>query len=254
MLINGFYVLFTNLNFQVFALIVFVFQMQQSVRKYFAGPIFLQQSTTTLDEIQPPVVYVCQKDQFNYSVSQEYGYLNFFNFARGSLMNSNVITWKSKSGNLTVEELLQIFLVKNYTNLKIANNKTEVLIYPHGYCQKVDIKSASDNILLKSTEPVYIILVDPSKLNSIRTEETEQNRVSLEKTASGYQAKIYMASYGIYDARIKDGNACKDYTKDMSYGKCVEAAFKDELVATYGCVPTWFPKSINDKNVICNQE
>ncbi len=228
--------------------------MQQSVRKYFAGPIFLQQSTTTLQDIQPPVVYVCQKDQFKYNVSREVGYFNFHEFAIGSLMNSSVITWKGKSGNMTIQELLKKFLVTNYTNLKSKTNQSELLLFPHGFCQKVELKSPSDKINLKSTEPVYILLVDPSQVNCIRTGETEPNRVSLEMTQTGYEAKMYMASYSIHDATIRDGKRCKVYTKDNSYGKCVEDAFKSELVATYGCLPPWFQPEVSNKNVICNQE
>ena len=239
---------------QVLAFMVFVFQMQQSVRKYYAGPIFLQKSTTTLDEIQPPVVYVCQKDQFKYNVSHEFGYFNFHKFASGSPMNSSVITWKGKYGNMTTQELLKKFLVTNYTNLKNKNNQSELLLFPHGFCQKVEIKSPSDKIILQSTEPVYILLVDPSVVNNIRTGETEQNRVSLEKTLTGYEAKYYMASYSIHDASIRDGKRCKVYTKDNSYGMCLEDALKGELVATYGCIPPWFQAKISDKNLICNQE
>ena len=54
---------------QLVAFGTFVFQMQNSVRKYLDKPVVQQTSTTSLDNIKKPLLYVCQDGQFNYTES-----------------------------------------------------------------------------------------------------------------------------------------------------------------------------------------
>ena len=60
--------------FQLLSLAIFLYQMQNSLRKYFEIPKTRHTSTTTFDKVKKPVIYICQSDQFNYSKAEEHGY------------------------------------------------------------------------------------------------------------------------------------------------------------------------------------
>ena len=53
--------------FQLVAFGLFVFQMQNSVLKYFAKPVVIESSSKELADIEKPVFHVCQDEQFNYT-------------------------------------------------------------------------------------------------------------------------------------------------------------------------------------------
>ena len=59
---------------QVLAFAIFVYQMQHSITKYVEKPIVQVSSTTDIDNIQMPIIYVCQDAQYGYTVSNFYGY------------------------------------------------------------------------------------------------------------------------------------------------------------------------------------
>ena len=45
--------------FQITALILFIIQFKQSVRKYFQAPVVVQESRVPVKDLPPPVIYVC---------------------------------------------------------------------------------------------------------------------------------------------------------------------------------------------------
>ena len=71
--------------FQILAFAIFTYQMKNSVLKYIEKPILQQSSRSTIDEIQLPLLYVCESSQFNYSRSQDYGYDSYTDFIIGHL-------------------------------------------------------------------------------------------------------------------------------------------------------------------------
>lgn len=234
--------------FQVLAFLVFVYQMHQSASKYLEGPIVLVKSTGKLQDIQPPVVFVCQQDQFNYSSSMAHGYENFKEFMAGKLMESNTITWKGKTGNISFEDLLLKMLPIDYSNFTSNYHYMDLVLFPHGYCKKLKIPKPDMNIIITTTERIDILFTDPNRANNVRGEEEENNRISLENTSTGYHAKIYEASYIINDARIEDGFTCTDYTAmKSSYGTCISDTLEENILATYGCLAPWFPSAPSNK-------
>ena len=50
----------TRILFQILALGIFLFQMENSVLKYCERPVIQQHSTITYADIPPPVIYICQ--------------------------------------------------------------------------------------------------------------------------------------------------------------------------------------------------
>ena len=90
---------------QLLAIGIFIFQFQNSIWKYFSKPVIQQTSTTNLNNIKKPVIYVCQDNQFNYLKAKSYGYEWLAGFASGDVKDSGKISWKSKYDNLTFKEL-----------------------------------------------------------------------------------------------------------------------------------------------------
>ena len=49
-----------NRLFQIFAFGIFVFQMQNSLRKYADNPTIQQTSTVNFDDLYKPMMFICQ--------------------------------------------------------------------------------------------------------------------------------------------------------------------------------------------------
>ena len=103
--------------FQTLSFILFVFQFQQSVRKYFQYPVVEQTSRIPVKDLSNPVVYVCQKNQFMNRKAQNNGYKFFSNFLTGITENSTTISWRGKWGNSTFKDLENLLLVSDYSSL-----------------------------------------------------------------------------------------------------------------------------------------
>ena len=247
---------------QVLAFMVFVFQMQQSVRKYFAGPIFLQKSTTTLDEIQPPVVYVCQKDQFKYNVSHEFGYFNFLKFASGSLMDSSVITWKGKYGNFTYEELQDYIYDSNYSDLIVENhleetNETDVtFVTSYGFCMKLLTLENNNFMGLYNVKRSSVLLVDPSTDNPFEIIHLDNGKINFGPTSDDqFDFYSYELVWTLHDSSIYDGISCTNYDNlGKSYGECVEDEMSKKMLSLYSCLPPWFPDYYIDQYCEVNKD
>ena len=64
--------------FKLFAFFIFVYQMKNSITKYVEKPVAQLVSTVNFEQISEPLIYVCQKGQFNYTISKQYGYNSYF--------------------------------------------------------------------------------------------------------------------------------------------------------------------------------
>ena len=102
--------------FQLLAFGIFIFQMQNSLKKYVDNPTVQQTSSKLLNDIDKPVIYVCQDAQFNYKKAQQNGYESYTDFTIGWMSNSDKITWASKFGNYTFNELTEIIFEEDYSN------------------------------------------------------------------------------------------------------------------------------------------
>ena len=250
--------------FQTFTIILFIFQFQQSVRKYFQYPVVEQKSRIPVKDLPNPVVYVCHESQFKYTEALENGYKTFNRFAAGQMENSTHISWKGKWGNTTYKGLENMLFDYDYTsiesrtlssstNLWNFNEKKERFLFPHGVCLKIETPQQHTEIEITSKDNINIYFVDPARANNIRTEETPDAKATLGPTSSSFFSfKIYQVEYLLYDESIHDGTSCTDYNKlDMSYGECLNDILMHEFLATYGCLPSWV--STNNSK-ICEDE
>ena len=137
-----------KLLFKVLAFGIFVYQMLNSIRKYIAGPIVQITSTAKLDEIKNPEIYICQLNQFNYSLSKEFGYDDITALVTGDLMDSDYTSWSGKNGDKSFDQLKKELFTYNdsyykasYENIKKGIDRLDeydiVYIAPHGFCMKL---------------------------------------------------------------------------------------------------------------------
>ena len=250
--------------FQTFAIILFVFQFQQSVRKYFQYPVVEQTSRIAVKDIPDPVVYVCQANQFNYRKAKDQGYSSFTNFMTGINDYAKNITWQGYYRNQTYNELENMLLDFDYSSLESktfltsanlwnVNEKKNIFLFPHGDCLEIETPLQHTGIEITSKEDINIYFVDPARANNIRTEETLDAEASIGPTSNlFYSCRIYELEYLLYDDSIHDGTSCTDYTKsDMTYGECLNNILMHEFLSTYGCLPPWV--STNNSK-ICKDE
>ncbi len=66
--------------FQIFAFGVFIFQMQNSLSKYFSRPTIQQISTQHFDKIYKPMIYFCQANNITNNLTNKNGPDRFYYF------------------------------------------------------------------------------------------------------------------------------------------------------------------------------
>ncbi len=224
--------------------------MQQAINKYASMPKVRENSVESLDQIQKPLMYICQDDQFNYTKARQIGYESKTDYLSGLLSGIEKPTWVDQSrGFKTATELLEHLHDHDYNDLNIVQNKTnlnasKVFLLPYGYC--MDIRNVKLNISseFQSKKRSKFIILDPYSSTNIRAEQILGKSATMKhyEITGLYEFSWYKVTYTLYDDTIMDGDVCTDYGKiTSSYGECVEKAVVDKLQEFYGCIPIWFP-------------
>lgn len=238
--------------FQIFAFGSFVFQIQNSLRKYHASPVVQQRSLTTIDSTRQPSIYVCEETQYNYTKAKAIGYSGMISFSIGELMKSDRKTWLGKHGNLTFQELLDLVFDSDYSKFKSEYSSTEKLyIIPHGFCMKLVDHNYEQYI--KTDRKSMLLLVDPYKETDIRIVEMQNGRLYCGPTTEDFFDSVsYQVDFHLHNSKIYNGKSCTDYEQiNSSYGQCIENIMSERLVKCYGCLPPWFPSR---KGLTCESE
>ena len=233
---------------------IFVYQMNNSIVKYYARPIVQEISTKKVKDLQEPAVYICQVDYYNYEAATEYGYTTGHQtgFALGH--NRAGTTWKGSFGNQSYRELQNKLFINILTSsLESGCPAIPVFTEPFGNCMKLEktLSYAEVNTTIKS----IFMMVDPYMANRIRITEIENTRIEFgpvneEKTL--FDSSHFEIRYKLYDRTIDDGETCTHYEKiGSSYGECIEEAMKAKLIEVYQCLPPWFPDS---KGSVCEDD
>ena len=230
--------------------------MLNSFRKYLEEPTIQQISHTSVDKIPLPVLYACQDSQFNYEKANQYGYSYIIAFLTGTLTDSDKISWKGKYGNVSSLELQNTLYDYDHSKYSVVTETWRdgrvnwieqdydlVFIQPYGYCIKVNMTKQS--ISIRGTNRTTLLLVEPSRVSNIRIMEMDNARHEFGPTGEDtFDAFQYLMKISITDRSIHNGKICTEYTKQVrSYGKCIEDVLRDELVQSYGCVPSWLPNA-----------
>ena len=245
--------------FQILATILFIYQLQQSIRKYFEYPVVIQTSQVPKESLLAPVIYICQADQFNQAKSESLGYKNVVSFLSGTLHGTKKISWHGKDGNLTYKELEGIVFEYDYTKLQLIGDygtfEENIIMLPaYGICLKFRGSKSNPTIFLGTEHKLQIIFVDPSRANDIWTKEFSYAKATVGPSFENYYERaVYEIDNIVNDASIHDGNICTDYTKiKSSYQQCINTIANNEFESLYGCLPPWFP--VNQSEKMCQAE
>ncbi len=223
-----------KLLFKVLAFGIFVYQMLNSIRKYIAGPIVQISSTAKLEEIKNPEIYICQLNQFNYSLASEFGYDYDIALLTGDLKDSDYISWVGKNGDMTFDELKKklftyddSYYKAHYKNMKKDINKPEeydiVYIAPHGFCMK--LRTVESGTIVTFTSRVSsLFLVDPFWSDNLKLMGRGNEIIDLGEQINGqYESFAYDVKVTLHDSSINDGQTCIDYENNgLSYGKTTD--------------------------------
>ena len=250
--------------FQFFAVGVFVYQMQNSFKKYYDHPMVQQSSILSFDKnkIKIPLMYICQDSEFDYVMARNYGYYYLWQVLVGKLHKSNNFTWKGKFENQTFVGLQNmIFNFDNdHTVLNSQQNKNDnwqptsvqkIFIPPFGFCTKVG--KSTGIVWANSTTETNIFLVDPALENNIRISSMKYGTFKFGPSGDGFfEEFIYEVELRVYDSSVDDGITCVNYERTGSrYGECIENMLQEKFLLWFGCLPPWFS---NDLNNVCDAD
>ena len=238
--------------------------MQNSLWKYLSKPIVQQTSKTSLHDIERPIIYVCQENQFNYSESPKYGYQYMTDFTSGNIGNGN-FSWKSKHGNSSYRELQKRLFQYNYTNPNLivwdyvnktwieASSKPELVnILGYGFCMKLK-HDYVPSIAIGGEKDFTFLIADPSRANRLKISYVGNGiGSSILNSDSTYDYFTYRMDITLYNSYIFEGMECRDYSKiGSSYGECIENILEKKLIEWYGCIAPWFPKNTS---LVCEED
>ena len=231
--------------------------MQNSIRKYLEKPLVEQTSFVTFDKINKPVIYICQDDQFNYTLAKMHGYNSMNQFTFGELKNLNTtkITWNEGHENETYKDLQSALFRPNYTEYpkifgsdkykhnEAVETKDMVYLVPLGFCLRITMSNRF--MLIKTDKKSTIYFTDPLKMNNLKVSQMKDGKFTLSPHENKlYDSKVYKIMLSIYNTQINDGQKCIDYEKKgTSYGECIDSSIGELFLSLYGCLPPWFPNS-----------
>ena len=245
--------------FQTLALILFLIQFQQSIRKYLQRPVVVHTSRVHVRDLPSPVVYICQTDQYNHAKGKTYGYSGFSRFISGIQKISDdfhIISWNNKEGNLTYNDLEKILFEHDYSTVKKIETKSRTsnrfnenhpvqvtFLLPYGVCLKMIDVEPHMWVKIYTTQKMLFLVTDPLRENSVRTIGNAQTTIG-PHSSKYFEMKSFELEVKVYDASIHNGKTCKIYTEsEMTYGECLLATLKKEVKSVYGCIPPWVPGS-----------
>ena len=241
--------------FQLLALGLFVYQFQNSIFKYVTGPITTQTSTTTLKEIQQPLIYLCQEGQFNYTEARKIGYSYLTDFTMGKIADSNNYTWNGRYGNISYHEIQDRIYNTDYNDVELLNSHTGELndfkkadtkmVYfaQFGFCLNIESTKKFTNV--RNTARSELYLVDPAGANKLSMYDSNAAKIIIGPTRVGYyDDMVFKIEVRIHDTRIHHDQNCMDYGRmGTSYDSCVLNEMEKYLLKWYKCLPPWFPKN-----------
>ena len=92
--------------------------MQNSLSHFHEKPVVQQSKTIPYQNIEKPIIYVCQENQFNYAKALANGYETITAFTLGILNKSNKVSWKGIYNNKTYQELLSTIYETDYSDFE----------------------------------------------------------------------------------------------------------------------------------------
>ncbi len=216
-----------RLGFQTLAFGFFVYQMHQSVQKYIDSPISITRFNY-VELIPEPVLFVCQPSQFNYNLSNRFGYATMSSFWAGILTGDDdkKVTWKGRDGNKSFATLLEELYNYDYSVVDMKHGKLGRNFFSLnlGMCKElIDVQYNTWPTFQTNTK-AFVIAVDPFTQNDLRINyDTKAVATTGNYLENGlYDGAHVMVDYSITDQTILDEVECTNYARiNSSYGQCV---------------------------------
>ena len=240
MLVKGSNMKFVTLKslFTLLVIGIFTYQINNAINKFLDPSHVYIKTHMDLVTTEMPRVYICQVNQFNYTIANSLGYAYNTEYVIGQVMNSNKISWNGNKS--TVKDLNDQIYQLDKQILPEVNHETRLIfIQPVGYCLEViDLKAT---ISIFSTSDTKVTVINPYIANDIRIEigDPEADMIEIAPTYYGtYEGLKILLNLEIYDDSIHNGKACTDY-KDMesTYGSCLHSEITKSFMDTLGCLP-----------------
>ena len=240
--------------------------MNLSLSKYLKRPVVKEISSTTLDQGPQPMVYLCQKNYFNYSLARTYGYEYRPNFLAGILHNSTSLSWRSIYDNATFQMMSKLFYNSDYSDTKafdewdtyghfVNTDKFQqklTFIPSHGFCLELRNLDISRKFFITTSADIKVMILDSQELNRYKLKETSSSYA--ETLNNKLTAAYYDVKYTMHDERILDGSKCTDYDKlGTNYKLCIETAFENQMLRIMRCLPPWMSDT-HHPNKKCQNE
>ena len=239
--------------FKLFAFFIFVYQMKNSISKYVEKPVAQLVSTVNFEQISEPLIYVCQKGQFNYTISKQHGYKDYSHLVLGTIDGFGNASWNGNHNDKSFQELQNLIFQRNYSKVDthIYNHLTDawedlknvnVYINPHGFCIKLD-KINRDLIQIVTSKESTLFIVDPFHANTVTLLGRANSFLDIGHQENGlYESSYFDLEVNLYDSSIMNGHSCADYEiLGTSYGECLKNNLKDFMLKSLGCLLPWFP-------------
>ena len=244
--------------------------------------------TTSSIEVKPlettdlPEIVVCLQPSFNSTVLKEYGYSTTDFYSRGLQNYSEFIGWNGGKVNrkasweiledaLFVKENTKLitsaawFSTKN-PNLQHVKIELKTLAYPYGRCFSISPPNSSsvktntlelhinETAIINRKHDLKVFLMDKTNSLHIYPDENEYKgslpKINLQEDPSKkstFKTKISRSRHVLGDPRL----ACKDYTSNNSYDKCIKNDLLSSFQELLGCYP---PLLAKDKATMCNDK
>ena len=225
--------------------------MKESLKKYIDPQVITFQSTTSLDKIKKPEIYICQTGQYNYLTSRYLGYKYHKDFLAGYTNTSNIAHWSGIHKNQTFDKLIESMFEYDYSDVYVEDwhkkctiKTKKIFINPFGVCMKMKNFDPIKVLFVTSTKRMKIIYVDSNFADNVRVLISSDAFVKVGNIHGTFKGTDYLVTYHVTDNSLKEGKDCLDYAKiGSSYGECIERAVYSQLEDWYGCTPPWFPNA-----------
>ena len=163
------------------ATVICVYQLAQSIYKYFSRPTAVSEVDVALSDLnQPPIVVICPKIKENSTALKDLGYRRLFSFflGRPEGLDDNQYSWVGLDESVTFDEAKKIIFSEEFeidlthhvkssffANETNTVNLSNIFIPLYGNCKmakELDFKNNLGFLEISSTVSVEVFVVDPS--------------------------------------------------------------------------------------------
>ena len=263
---------------QLLAFMIFCYQMINAVYKFLEHETGQTYIIKTIDEIQLPLMLVCERDQYDWDAAKELGYKYRRPLYKG-LLGEN-ISWGGNKNQTFIEVLKTIYKHK-YDGIKFKQGTNRnakffpsfnedystTFVYPHGFCislENITRPKPGEELIVQIrfmfNASLDIYITDPSKRVYYAISEA-----SFTGDRIGYAVDEDLGNRALYyhlevEERVlnKDNpdEDCTDYGSEShpgSYADCFDAAHQAEFFPLLGCMPPWMSKNRQCEGNISNK-